>query len=319
MKSRGNAHSRNGDIDVAIVGAGASGLYAAWRLARETKLRVQLFELDAMRVGGRMYTTIPENMPTMRAELGAMRFSPTQELLAGLIQELGLATMPFSGNELLGVYLRARRLPGEACAARTYAHVPSSAPLPYNLRDDEKGKSAPELLVNAMFQAVPGAAADIPPRQLFDLLSKAEVPAEGGRPLHESGFWNLLMRSLSDEAYQFVFDSFGIESALSNWNSMAALFTFKLLLPALQGGDKQFRTLADGFSQLAHELKRGFEDEGGEVLLGHRLLACARSYRGDGPGVELTFQNEATGERSVLHAHQAILAMPARALELLDS
>ena len=61
-------------LDVAIVGAGISGTYAAW-LLRQRDLKVGVFE-QWDRVGGRLYTQRVPGDPELKAELGAMYYNP---------------------------------------------------------------------------------------------------------------------------------------------------------------------------------------------------------------------------------------------------
>lgn len=58
------------DTDVAIIGAGPSGLYSAWRLATSTTKKIHLFEATN-RVGGRFWTRQldPDVCPEALAEL----------------------------------------------------------------------------------------------------------------------------------------------------------------------------------------------------------------------------------------------------------
>ncbi len=60
--------------DVAIIGAGISGTYAAWRL-RHTGRKIGIFE-QWDRIGGRIHTHRLPGMPELHAELGAMYYMP---------------------------------------------------------------------------------------------------------------------------------------------------------------------------------------------------------------------------------------------------
>ena len=60
--------------DVAIIGAGISGTYAAWRL-RHSGRKIGIFE-QWDRVGGRIHTYRLPGMPELHAELGAMYYMP---------------------------------------------------------------------------------------------------------------------------------------------------------------------------------------------------------------------------------------------------
>ena len=61
--------------DIAIVGAGVGGTYAAWKL-RSTQQVVTVYEYSD-RVGGRLRTTQIKGVPDINVELGAMRFVPS--------------------------------------------------------------------------------------------------------------------------------------------------------------------------------------------------------------------------------------------------
>lgn len=64
-----------GCIDVAIVGAGVSGSYAAYRLRRHN-LRVHVFEATD-HVGGKLLTQTLNGTPPILVELGAESYSPS--------------------------------------------------------------------------------------------------------------------------------------------------------------------------------------------------------------------------------------------------
>ncbi len=76
--------------DVIVVGAGISGLTAAWRLAQAGK-RVKVLEANA-RVGGR---TLNHRFASGDVvEVGGQWVGPTQERILALLAELNLHTFP---------------------------------------------------------------------------------------------------------------------------------------------------------------------------------------------------------------------------------
>lgn len=91
--------SHNKDLDVAIVGGGITGLYAAYRIAKyasenEISRRVAVFEATG-RLGGIVKTV---TLGGFNAELGPMRFVlEEQPLFHGLLEELQIETKPFTG------------------------------------------------------------------------------------------------------------------------------------------------------------------------------------------------------------------------------
>ena len=77
---------------IAIVGAGVSGLVAAYELMR-VGLRPVVYE--AGRIGGRLRSEPFQNAPHIVAELGGMRFPKSASTFNHYVNELGLKTKPF--------------------------------------------------------------------------------------------------------------------------------------------------------------------------------------------------------------------------------
>ena len=73
---------------MAIVGAGISGTYSAWRL-KDSKLKIGVFEYSD-RVGGRMYTKHFANAKDLNIELGAMRIRNEHRRMIKAAHQLGL-------------------------------------------------------------------------------------------------------------------------------------------------------------------------------------------------------------------------------------
>lgn len=158
--------NRRGVLDVAVIGAGAAGAYAAWRLLgpeagqsrmlrqlqqrRRGRLAVGLFE-GSERIGGRLLSVTPPGMPHLRAELGGMRYLDSQPIIPELVKHLGLRSAPFPVDEPQNLaYLRGHRFPLRAFSR--------PAVVPYHLAPLIRGKSPDDALVAIIQRFVPDAA-----------------------------------------------------------------------------------------------------------------------------------------------------------------
>ena len=118
-------------FDIAVVGAGVSGVYSAWRLAsRGSGARICVFEAET-RIGGRLLSVTPPGIPNARVELGGMRFMKGHTRVEGLLQHLGIAVRPFTVADPQNIcYVRGRRL--------RHQDLKTPALIPYMLSPDER-------------------------------------------------------------------------------------------------------------------------------------------------------------------------------------
>ncbi len=249
------------DLDIAVVGAGVSGAYCAWRLQHHLGdgARIALFEYGD-RVGGRLYTVTLPGLPHVKAEVGGMRYIPSQHyMVAGLVDHLKLKTKPFPmgapkpvGSNCNLFYLRGKHL--------RLHQLADPAKVPYNLAWNERGLGPTNLQVQVMNNIYPGMAN-------LSLCDTMKVRAFG-RPLWQWGFWDLMFKALSNEGYQFMKDAGGYDANVANANAVTQL-------PATEySDDTQFLTLADGYDQLPIQLAERFNrtlpgglPHGGRVLM----------------------------------------------------
>jgi monoamine oxidase len=293
------------DLDVAIVGGGVSGLYAAWRLLREAtkspvlqalasrrsdgRLRIAVFECSD-RFGGRLLSMRLPGVPHLPVELGGMRFLSTHRRVNGLVQHFGLThrelrvTDPDKKNLY---YLRGRHF-----AAADWDR-PSFVP-PYRLERGERGRSPGELLLEVALR----------------YRTRAEQ-------MRDIGFWNLLLDEYSEEAYRLIKEAGGYDSIVGNWSTAEAV---PFLLADFDPAFRYF-ALNDGFQMLPLKLADHVSRAGGGCYLKHRLHRLDR----DGDNVRLTFDCADTSRfrfRNVemprsCTARHVFLAMPRRSLECL--
>src|SRR6202161_1806039 len=164
----GGAGGRPKARDVAIVGAGVSGVYVGWRLLNAgAGEAVTIFE-QSKRVGGRLLSLQPPGLPGVWCELGGMRYTSNQPNVVGLINELHLATHVFPvGEDENLLYLRGKHL-------RQAQFDDPGTPLPYQLEWAERGMNPGVLLGWAIDQLIPGAT-KMPAPQLRKFLQTYKV------------------------------------------------------------------------------------------------------------------------------------------------
>lgn len=297
------------DLDVAIIGAGVSGLYCAWRLLETgAATKVEVFEADD-RIGGRLLSATPPGVPDMVAELGGMRILPAvQPRIGRLLEVLNTPPIAKTAADLIETFpmpvdqpeniafIRGRHLRLEAF------NQPDQ--VPFNLGFQEVGKTAGALVVQAIEQILPG----ITDASLTedDRRAIAHTATFDGQPLYQQGFWQVLLRVMSSEAYQLALAAGGYQTSLSNWNAADAIPWFLSDF----GIDPDYRGFSDGFQQVPIRLAQLVEQAGGAVNLSHRLK-CFEV--GDDGGATLLFADDTS-----VTADRLILAMPRRGLELLS-
>jgi monoamine oxidase len=286
------------ELDVAVVGGGAAGLYCAWRIAAEKPdARVAVFEASD-RTGGRLRTMTPPDAPALRAELGGIAVISTHALVVAVTDALGLEREPLAGGDPSNLlYLRGRRFRAEQW------NDPDA--VPYNLADRERGRTPERIFADAVQVLVPDAVTLTPPE--WDEVKR--TLRVGEQALADVGLWNLLRERLSPEAFRLISDAGGFRPEFQNWNAAEALVDMSAGWPA----EARYERLADGFEALPRALARRFEEDGGEVALGHRL----RRIRTGAPGGPLELELEVEGSARIVAARSVILALPQHALELL--
>jgi len=352
-------HAATADIDVAIIGGGVGGAYAAWRLASAPDWagkNIVLLETSA-RIGGRLFSPTMPGMPHLPAELGGMRFVATRghTVTERLVEYLGFQTDPAPvGGPANLFYLRGRRFRS--------ADMRHPGTVPYDLPPIAAGKSADELIMDAIEQVEPRARSLSPAEwtvlkdrgtylgrpltdwsvqellirylgadrgardEVFeyvrDTLGYATLLKDRGtylgRPLTDWSVQELLIRYLGadrgarDEVFEYVRDTLGYATLLKPWNLAEAM---PWLVADFAPG-VGYRTIRTGMQMLPLTLAKAFQAQGGKIILGHRLRRIDQA--GDGP-FRLSFSETERGDAMpALTAASVILALPPRAIGLLD-
>jgi monoamine oxidase len=302
--------------DVAIVGAGVSGVYSAYRLLTATpehgsdlarlaaqrpngKLRVAVYELSE-HVGGRLLSATPPDMPNTTVELGGMRYRSTHTNVKALVEnKLRLRTRPFPVGEPENLaYLRGRRV-----RLRDLPNFgkPGGPDLPFDLSWAERAGDPRDLLGNALNTLIPGLTS-MDPETMRKTLKAAKVD---GKRIYDYGLWNLVAKTMSFEAYTLARAVGGYDCLTMNYNAVDTAIAAFEFVPK-----ETYSALTDGFHEVPRRLADMISQEGGQICFGKKL----RRVTGEpGRPVTLTFD-----DHTKVKAHKVILAMPRRSLELLD-
>ena len=315
-----NGARSNVELDVAIVGGGVSGIYLGWRLVtaepgdsstlkgwrNDGTLRVAVFE-GSHRIGGRLLSARPPAFPeTTTCEIGGMRYVSSQVLVRSLVEnELKLPHYEQVVDRPSNIaYVRGKQLR----SAQT--RVPEM--LPYDLEWAESQyltnmpNSAPSGLIGwAIGKLLPGVNT-LTGDALHEYLRDAVID---GTPLYQHGFWNLLARTMSPEAYDLARALVGYDCLGSNANAVDLISEYFDFTP-----DVHYYLFNEGYDTLPWTLQERFEAAGGQVFCGRWLTGFDAATLSDGTtGVALTFDD---GHPTVT-ARAVILAMPQRSIELL--
>lgn len=290
------------EIDVAVIGAGVNGTYISWKLNSANKqnnqqLNVHIFEAS-QRIGGRLYTIFFPEMPHIPVELGGMRFKDIHERVTKLANTLELTVVPFISGDTNNIYyLRGVRL------RKNDLTDPSK--LPYKLAENEQGKSASEIIEDAISVLIPN----------FKTMSQEEWQSNRStitykdKLLKDISWINFLSSRLSSEAFQFLAD-IGDISLISDSSVLSQLNSRK------SPTSKKILSIAEGYQAIPLKLAEKFQQSGGNVHLNHRLVQISRAADRK-VGYELTFVNESGGEFKY-SANKVILTIsPTALLELL--
>lgn len=332
-------------MDTAIIGAGISGLYSAYRLvtpngsdAPFTGQNVQVFEMSH-RIGGRLESV---HLPGMKivGELGGMRYLSSHRIVSSLIEHvfkhaLTAVDFPMGDEQHLIAYLRKQRLKANAWvdAQQRGKRLNTN----YILNNKDRGFNAQQLFNRIVYEVLisdPWFVKQYPDKITnpskyeftFNLSTRDwddikpnltyhfDGPYKGNR-VNDIGFWNLIKDRISQEGYNFLSDAGGYYSNTINWNAAEA---FPYMVGDFSIAGSNYKTIENGFDQIAYALAKDFlQHEGAAIWTENKLINFRRSTA-KGFRYELKFLHIPTLTKWKAYANHIILAMPRRSLELLD-
>jgi hypothetical protein len=263
-----------------IFGAGAAGLYTAWRLldgkpAGKNKDK-QLSKGDTLELydwgkydfskqnpgtrapGARVCTWhYQDNKDNAYLEVGGMRYSDWNgdngplagghRVVTTVIKELGLDkySVPFNESTNPLFYLRTKNMYLNA--------ITSATPAPYHV-DHYGADDSPDTGFNTV-EALAGTQKQLPQTraawcefyqsgQIKVDLPESSVFQKGER-FTDIGYWNLMFDQLGSEGFGYVADGNGYTSNVINWNSAVALQSNNEFTPGTE-----YKTLTEGYSSI---------------------------------------------------------------------
>ncbi len=346
VKLRLNPKQQDGlTLDVAIIGAGVSGLYAGWRLLSSAQKKggrvplVHIFEMSN-RIGGRLESIGLPDM-AIRAELGGCRYDTTQELLTTLIEQIfkdELSSIPFPTGDPATLYYYART---QRCRRDAWTTAQAQGLMfrtHYYLRPDLVGWDSHQLFNKAIYDVLMAdpwfkeqyAAKVIHPSRycyIFrltaedwsDIKPRLSYHFPGpyqGMLVNDMGFWNLIRDQLGDEAYEFLSVAGGYYSHTINWNAAEA---FPYMVGHFSTADSVYKTIEGGFDQIAYVLAKEYLKQPDSMIWSQNAL---QTFEKMPPGsrhrYRLRIHNRISNTCWTVYTDAIVLAMPRRSLELLD-
>ena len=328
-----------------IVGAGAAGLYTAYRLLSSGALAqgdtVQLFEWSD-RPGGRILTyTFPEDIGGngLYCEFGGMRFAidsanfangnPISEghvLVQYAIRAMGLS------DKVVDFHMSRDRLYYLRGTHQYESTITSLEPLPYQFdsraqtyiaKNVQSPFTADNILGAVASSFAPGIGLTNDFRQKWcDYFASGTVPIQAatrafpaGTLVSCTGYWNLLYDQLGDEGFDYAADATGYSSNVINWNAADAMqanndYGSASNYMRLDGG---YSLLFDALAEQIGELAAAYPGSG--IIYGQRLTRLTE----ENPGTTTChFVRQEGVERSeiAVSADYLYLALPRRALEM---
>ncbi len=286
---------RRWDADVAIVGGGVAGTYAAWRLAQTRPgFTIGVFEASE-RIGGRLHSVSFPEAPHLVAEAGGMRFLKAHAHVFRLVSHLSLPFREYPvERDFDRMMLRGRNFPLKDVHSGT-------ARFPYRVPDADQKPDA-----TYFSRAIAGM---LPPKT--DAAAWRRMRAAyryRGKLLRDWRNRDLLLTGMSPEELAFAEDTSGYDDWIEGETGLDEMdFNF---FP--DDETKPFYTVAGGYQRLPLTLADRAAKAGAVIRTGARVTSVRA---GDG-GFYVSVVED--GRRKTFSAQNVILALPRRGIERIE-
>ncbi|NHN27064.1 FAD-dependent oxidoreductase [Flavobacterium jejuense] len=344
-------------LEVAIIGAGTSGLYSAFRLTEDKKYEakdVHVFDMNA-KIGGRLESVI---MPGMNfwGELGGMRYLTSQEIVTTLIEGCPLTeknidkrkkvlkanmtpiNFPMGNPADLLMYLRKQELKqnawqveqskGEKLKTRFY------------LNEDDLGFSSDQLfnkIIYEVLMADPWVAKKYGSKIIkgsSEYVYSFELTSEDWDDIKPKLIYNFESSPYNKQKvndlgfWNLIKDQVSQEGYVflanaggyySNTINWNAAEAFPYMIGDFSD-NPVYKTIKEGYDSIAYALANTYMDNNGACIWSeNKLLTFNNEHlHSDTHKYELIFLNLKRNIEWKVYANSIILAMPRKSLELLN-
>lgn len=317
--------------DILIIGAGMSGLFAAWRLlSANPSLSIQIVE-KLHRTGGRLETTfvdindVNKNKVTVHDEEGGMRFVPEE---SGQMQHLWtlINDMKKAGHQLTPVdfimgdennryYVRGRTFTQKDV---TDSNQKIWSKL-FTLATAEQGKNPSDILQEIMDEILlqnKTRIKEIPksPSEWIYFRNYCTFEDYDNKPvtINKWGFWSMLRKyGLTQECIEMLSHVLGFMGPFQEYinagEGLQILFDFP------KPDKTPFKTLLEGFESLPSALEAEINKMKGQIDLQVNIESLAVNAS----GYEAQGKDLISGEQITYKAKKVILAIPKKPLKIL--
>ncbi len=344
-------------IEVAIIGAGTSGLYTAYRLVTDKKHKaseVQIFDMNN-KLGGRLESVV---MPGMNfwGELGGMRYLTSQEIVTTLIEGYPLTeedpakripvlkdtmtpvAFPMGDPSKLLMYLRKDRCKQDAW--NVAQDEGKKLPTRYYLNDDDDGFSSDQLfnkIIYEVLMADPWVAETYKDKIIkgdgiydysfkltsedWDVIKPRLVYNFPNSPYDQRKVNDLgFWNLIKDQISQEGYEFVANAGGYySNTINWNSAEAFPYMVGDFSAGTI-YKTIEEGYDSIAYAVANSYMDhEGACIWSENKLLTFTKEHSlTNTHKYQLTFLNLKTNTTWNVYANTLILAMPRKSLELLD-
>jgi len=287
------------DLDVAIVGGGVSGVYAAWRLCQERPhLRIRVFEASD-RIGGRLHSVAFPQAPHLVAEAGGMRYLEAHTHVFALVKQLGLPSRGYPiDRDPNRVMLRGRNF------SQKDVHA-GAARFPYKVPDRDQTPQA-DYFERALAGVLPGIGKMKPDD--WDRIRAGY--RYRGKLLREWKNRDLLLTGMTPEELALAEDGSGYNDWIEGETGLDEMdYAFRH-----DDESKPFFTVAGGYQRLPLALADEARKLGAAVATRARIASVVRAQ-----GRWHLAVRDARGGQIDVTAARLVLALPRRSLERIDN